>query len=139
MLYKLYLLTGIILLAVSLYILKQSLDFISRSERAIGAVTALQESDRAYSPVFTVKTKENGNITYHHAAASSPSDWAVGEEAVFLYDPANPGTVRMMSYFWLFSWTIVLIGLAIPLIIAGSGYLLLSSLLRTPDQTYAGN
>jgi Protein of unknown function (DUF3592) len=130
MLYKLCLLTGLILLVVSLYKLKQSIDFIRRSERAIGTVTSLEESDGAYSPVFAVKTKENGQIIYHHAAASNPADWVIGEEAVFLYDPENPRSARMMSYFWLFDWAIVLMALAIPLMIAGGGYYLLNPLIR---------
>jgi len=129
MLYKLCLLTGFILLTVSLYKLKQSLDFIRRSEQAIGTVTSLEESDGAYSPVFAVKTKESGEIIYHHAAASKPADWAVGEEAIFLYDPGNPDSARMKSYFWLFDWAIVLMALAIPLMIAGGGYYLLNPLI----------
>ncbi|HEY9259928.1 DUF3592 domain-containing protein [Chitinophaga sp.] len=132
MLYKLYLLAGLILLAVSLYQLKQSVDFISGSKRVIGTVTSLEEIDGAYSPVFTVTTKENGEIIYHHASASSPAGWSVGEEAIFLYNPENPGSVRLMSYFWLFSWAIFFMGIAIPLIIMGGGYYFLNPLTRWP-------
>lgn len=133
----LYLLTGLILFAVSLYQLKQSVAFISRSERAIGTVTSLEDVDGAYAPVFEVKTRENGHIIYHHASASKPSSWAVGEEAIFLYDPANPSSATMMSYFWLFSWAIVLMAIAIPLIIVGAGYYLLRPFTKVPDESYA--
>lgn len=136
MLYKLYLLAGLILLVVSLYKLKQSVDFISRSERAIGIVTSLEEIDGAYSPVFTVKTKENGQIIYHHSSASKPAGWDVGEEAIFLYSPGDPRSATMMSYFWLFSWAIVFIAIAIPLIIVGGGYYLLNPLTTGPDKSY---
>ncbi|MGO4293005.1 hypothetical protein [Chitinophaga sp. RAB17] len=135
MLYKLYLLAGLILLAVSLYILKQSVDFIGRSERAIGTVTSLEEIDDAYSPVFTVKTKENGEVIYHHPTSSKPASWDVGEEATFLYDTENPRSVRMMGYFWLFNWTIISMATAIPLIIVGAGYYFLSPLTRWPDKS----
>lgn len=134
MLYKLYLLAGFILLAVSLYKLKQSFDFISKSERAIGTVTSMEEIDDAYSPVFTVKTKENGEIIYHHAAASKPASWDIGEEAIFLYNPENPDSATLMSYFWLFNWTIVFMGSAIPLIIVGAGYYFLKPLISWPDK-----
>ncbi|MBC9909728.1 DUF3592 domain-containing protein [Chitinophaga varians] len=120
--YKLYLLTGLILFAFSLYKLKQSVDFIQGSERAVGTVTSLEESDGAYSPVFSVKTKENDEIIYHHPSASNPAGWAVGEEAIFLYDPKNPHSATMMSYFWLFSWAIVAMAAAIPLMIVGAAY-----------------
>jgi hypothetical protein len=136
MLYKLYLLAGLILLAVSLYKLKQSVDFINRSERAIGTVTSLEEIDGAYAPVFTVQTKENGQVIYHHASASSPAGWDIGEKAIFLYSPDNPGSTTMMSYFWLFSWAIFFMSIAIPLMIVGGGYYFLHPLLRGPDKNY---
>lgn len=136
MLYKLYLLAGLILFIVSLYKLKQSIDFISISERAIGTVTSLEEIDGAYSPVFTVKTKENGQIIYHHASASNPAGWDVGEEAIFLYNPQNPRSATLMSYFWLFSWVICFMVIAIPLIIVGGGYYFLHPLVRWPDKSY---
>ncbi|NLR59374.1 DUF3592 domain-containing protein [Chitinophaga polysaccharea] len=131
--YKLYLLAGIILLTVSLYKFKQSIDFIRRSERAVGTVISLEDIDGAYSPVFAVKTKENDQIIYHHAAASNPAAWDIGEEATFLYDPGNPGSATMMSYFWLFNWAILFLAIAIPLVIVGAGYFLLSPLIRLPE------
>ncbi|MBC9932723.1 DUF3592 domain-containing protein [Chitinophaga qingshengii] len=126
--YKLYLLTGLLLVAVSLYKLRQSVEFIGSSERAQGTVVSLDESDGAYAPVFSIMTNENVELIYHHAAYSSPSSWDVGEKATFLYDPANLDSVRMMGYFWLFNWAIILMAIAIPLIITGAGYLLLSPL-----------
>lgn len=131
--YKLYLLTGIILFAVSLYQFKQSFDFIGRSERTVGTVISLEDNDGAYSPVFAVKTKENGQIIYHHAAASNPAAWDIGEEAIFLYDPGNPHSATMMRYFWLFNWAIVFLAVAVPLIIVGAGYFFLSPLIRLPE------
>lgn len=131
--YKLYLLTGLILLATSIYKLKQSIDFIGRSERTIGTVISMEENDGAYSPVFAVKTKENGEVIYHHAAASHPPAWDIGEEATFLYDPGNPQSAAMMSYFWLFNWAILFLAVAIPLIIVGTDYYLLRPLLRLPE------
>jgi ABC-type cobalt transport system substrate-binding protein len=128
--YKLILLTGLILVAVSIYKLKQSIDFIGRSEQAVGIVTSLEENDGAYSPVFSVKTKEHGSIVYHHSLSTSPPAWTVGEEALFLYDPRKPDSATMMRYFWLFSWTIFFMAIGIPLVIVGAGYYFLHPLIR---------
>jgi len=133
MLYKLFLFTGLILLVVALYKLKQSINFISRSERAIGSVISFEDIDDAYSPVFAIKTKDNREIIYYHAAATNPPSWSIGEEAIFLYDPGNPHSARMMSYFWIFNWTILFLSVAIPLIIIGAGYYFLNPLIRLPD------
>ncbi|WP_346317713.1 DUF3592 domain-containing protein [Chitinophaga sp. YIM B06452] len=132
--YRLFLLTGVILFAISLYKLKQSVDFINRSERAIGTVTSLHEIDGAYSPVFTVKTKDNAQVIYHHASATNPSSWDIGEEAMFLYDPGDPRSVAMMSYFWLFNWAILFMGIAIPLIILGAGYYMIRPVIQMPQK-----
>ncbi|NML40366.1 DUF3592 domain-containing protein [Chitinophaga sp. G-6-1-13] len=132
--HNLCLLAGLILVVVSLYKLRRSVDFITRSEEVRGTVTSLVKDDDAYSPVFTINTKEDGQIIYYHAAASSPSAWDVGEEAGFLYERGNPDSITMKSYFWLFGWSIVLMGFAIPLLIVSIGYLLLrSSITRLPD------
>lgn len=136
--YKLYLLTGFIFLAVSLYKLKQSIDFIRKGERVIGTVTSLQENDGAYSPLFTIKTEKDGEIIYDHPSATSPSAWDIGEEAVFLYEPGNPRSATMVGYFWLFSWAIAFMVVAIPLIIVGAGYYLLRPLTRLPQESYTG-
>lgn len=134
--YKLALLTGLILLAVALFKLKGTIDFIGRSERANGLVVGFIDSDDAYSPVFTVSIKGSAPVTYHHPAATSPASWRVGEEATFLYDPRNPDNVKMMSYFWLFDWSIVLTGLAIPFLVISIGYYLLKPLTKIPMDIY---
>ncbi|MBV8252350.1 MAG: DUF3592 domain-containing protein [Chitinophaga sp.] len=133
--YSLFLITGLILLAVSLQQLKQSIAFINSSERTTGIVTSLEEDDGAYSPVFAVQTK-GGQIMYRHAYATNPSAWHIGEEANFLYDPQNPGSPRMVGYFWIFNWSIVFMAIAIPLIIIGAGYFLFNKLSRRANENY---
>jgi len=130
MLYKIYGLTGILLLLLSFYQIKRSLDFIDRGQRTTGTVTSLEEIDGAFSPVFTLKTNEGAPVRYHHAAASNPSAWAIGEEAIFLYDPANPQSAKMLQYFWLFNWALLYGVIALPMLIFGAGYFWLRPLLR---------
>jgi hypothetical protein len=130
MVYRLSFIAGIILLIVSLFILRDSLAFIEKSERATGAVTMLQSDGEAYTPVFHIKTKSNEEITYVHTSATSPPSWEIGETATFLYDPGDPHSARMFTYFGVFSWTIVLSALATFFITIGSGYYLLRRYLN---------
>ncbi|MBO9731463.1 MAG: hypothetical protein J7623_22675 [Chitinophaga sp.] len=134
--YKLYLLTGLILLAISLTLLKQSIDYIGRSERAIGTVVSMELSDGAYSPVFEIKVKKHPPVVYELPASSNPPSWHIGEQATFLYDTEKPDEVRMMSYFWIFSWTIVLMAIAIPLLIIGGGYFFLQPRIEKVNESY---
>jgi len=123
--YKLSLLTGLILLGISIHLLRQSLDFVRRSQPVTGMVISLEETDGAYSPIFSIQTSSGQTITYRHPTATKPSTWKVGEEAFFLYDPLHPESPRMISYFWIFNWTIVCMAIGIPLVIIGAGYLFL--------------
>ncbi|RFS21866.1 DUF3592 domain-containing protein [Chitinophaga silvatica] len=133
MVYKLMLVVGVIFLAISIYEFKRTIDFLGKSTRAIGTVTSLEENDGAYSPIFEIEIKNDNPVTYCLPAASNPSAWVVGEKATFLYDPQHPDSPRMMSYFWIFSWSLFFIAIAIPLIIFGSGYFLLNPMLRSND------
>ncbi|MBV7530388.1 DUF3592 domain-containing protein [Chitinophaga sp. sic0106] len=123
--YKLYLLTGLILLGIAFYVGQQSIAFIRNSERVTGTVIKLELSDGAYSPVFSIISSSGNEIIYHHPAASNPASWEIGETATFLNDPHHRSSPRMMRYFWIFNWSLVCIGIAIPLIIVGGGYFVL--------------
>lgn len=124
--YLLFLITGLVLLSVSLYILKNTIDFVSRAQRATGIVTSMvkDEEENVYAPVFTVDIKQNGKVSYRHDGSNPPS-WKIGERAMFLYDPAQPSDVRMMTYLNFFGWSIFMV-MAIPLIIIGAGYYILN-------------
>lgn len=123
--YLLFLITGLVLLGVSLYNLKAAIDFASKAQRAIGIVTSMVKDEDVYHPVFTVDTKQNGKVTYRHGGSDPPS-WEIGESAMFLYDPAQPSDVRMMTYVDLFGWSIFFMAIAIPLTITGAGYYILN-------------
>lgn len=128
------LIPGICLLLVALYILKGSLDFIDKSERAVGKVTGWSESSGdggiTYAPVFTIVTRSGHEIYYTHTVTSAPPSWEMGEEADFLYDPADADSARILTYFGLFSWSIVLLGVAAFLITYGGVFCMLRAYLR---------
>ncbi|MCV9928664.1 DUF3592 domain-containing protein [Flavobacterium sp. LS1R49] len=134
MLYKISLAIGILLSLVSLFILKESLTFIKKSERAEGTVIGFEEisgdGGSSYSPIFKIKTKDNQEITYTHTSSTSPPSWDIGEKATFLYKSNDPDSARILTYFGVFSWSIVLMGIAIPLIVIGSSYHFLKAYLR---------
>ncbi len=134
MFYSISLTIGIILLVISLFIFKESLDFIKKSNRAIGTVIDLEKTSGSdgvtYSPIFKFKTNTNQEIIYHHIASSSPASWFVGEEATIAYDPVNPNIARLLTYFGAFSWTIVLMAISMPLIVIGGGYFVAQTFLQ---------
>lgn len=134
MFYTISLTIGIALLVISLFIFKESLAFIKKSDRTIGTVIELEKIDGTdgitYKPIFKFKTNTNQEIIYRHNASSSPASWYVGEEATIAYDPTNPNLARLLTYFGAFSWTIILMAISMPLIVIGGGYFLTQTFLK---------
>lgn len=143
MFYRILLILGIALLLIASVILKQSLAFVARSERAIGTVTELEafsdDEDDALSPVFKIITKDNQEIIYRHNFSTSPPSWDIGEQATFLYDPLHPAAVRLSTYFGVFGWSVVLMGLAVFLMTIGGSYFLLRRYLKISWLDEKGN
>lgn len=134
MFYSITLTIGLILLVVSLFIFKESLEFIKRSERAIATVielVAIKDSDgTTYKPVFKFKSRHNQEIIYRHIVSSSPANWYVGEEATIAYEPGDPMEAKLLTYFGVFRWTIILMAISMPLIVIGGGYYVAQSFLK---------
>ncbi|SFM85562.1 Protein of unknown function [Chitinophaga sp. YR627] len=133
--YTIFFITGLILICFSLYKLKARIDFVRNAERATGTVTSMTVSDDAYYPVFTVKTKNDGAVVYHHHSGSNPASWTVGDTAAFLYDRSQPSEVIRMTYEDLFGWSIVSMVIGLPLLIIGGGYYLLNPARHFSGQT----
>lgn len=83
-------------------------------EKTTGNVVRLQESNSSeggccvYSPV--IEFRANGQTySFESGNASDPPTYDVGEEVSVLYDPANPGTAQINSFFerWVFPIIIV--------------------------------
>ncbi|QNK64556.1 hypothetical protein H7F33_08785 [Pedobacter sp. PAMC26386] len=59
LIHKISLPVGVILMVISVIILKNSLEFVKNSERAVGVVTELEKTtdqdDSSYAPVFLIK------------------------------------------------------------------------------------
>ena len=119
---------------ISLFILRESLAFIRTSERAVGTVIELEKvagSDGdTFKPIFKFKTALNQEIIYRHISSSNPPGWKIGEEVTIAYDPNNPSVARLLTYFGTFSYTIVLMAIAMPLIVIGGGYHLSQFVLK---------
>jgi hypothetical protein len=131
--YTISLTTGIILLFLSLWFLRQSISFIKKNERAVATVLALEEvrdSDGiTYKPVFKFLTADKKEIHFRHFASSSPPAFNVGEEVGVSYDTSDPSKAKILSYFGAFGWSIILMALSMPLLVIGGGYYLSKSIL----------
>lgn len=132
--YSITLNIGILLLAISLFLLKETLVFLKTTERAVGtAIEIIRTGDSdgpRYKPVFSFKTNTNQEVTYRHIVASSPPGWQIGDKATIAYNANNPSVARLLTYFGVFHWSIVLMAIAMPLLVIGGGYYLSQWVLK---------
>lgn len=129
MFYGILLVAGIIILVITLLHLKGLLAFMKFAERATGKVTELVEQEEDgqtyYLPVFEFTTRSNKLMRYRHYVSGSPSDWVMGEEAIFIFDPRDPESAKFFTYKSIFGWTILFLAIALAAIVIGAGYFLL--------------
>lgn len=129
MFYGILLAAGINILVVTLLHLKGLLAFVKFAERATGKVTELLEQEEEgqtyYLPVFEFTTQNKELMRYRHHVSSSPSDWVIGEEAIFIFDSRDPESAKFFTYKSIFGWTVIFLGIALTAIVIGGGYFLL--------------
>ncbi|WP_426479383.1 DUF3592 domain-containing protein [Chryseobacterium sp. CBSDS_008] len=124
---------GVILFVAALLSLKNTLFFLKNAEKATATVTSLRvfESDgEVFSPLFTFRTRNNIEYTYELPEGTNPSAWAVGETETVIYDPDDPSSVTLYTYFRIFAWPLILISIALPLLVVGGGYFIAEQFLK---------
>ena len=137
MAYQITFAAGLLLLALSIFLLRRTLIFLTHSEKAKGEVVALEKLHRSnskkaiFKPVFLFTTKSGKEITFRSATASNPPSWKVGEQAVYAFKPEAPQQGKIVTFFGLFGWSVALACLAMPLVVIGAGFLISSSFINT--------
>ncbi|WP_312296493.1 DUF3592 domain-containing protein [Chryseobacterium sp.] len=124
---------GIVLSIFAFLSLKSTLSFLKKAEKATATVTSLRvyESDgEIFSPLFTYRTRDNIEYTYELPEGTNPSAWSVGDTETVIYDPNDPTSVSLYTYFRIFVWPLVLICIALPLLVVGGGYFIADQFLK---------
>jgi hypothetical protein len=111
----------------------------TRGETTTGTVVRMEESDSAeggccvYSPVVEFQAGEQ-SFTFDSGNASYPPAYKVGQQVRVRYDPANPKTAQIDSFFerWLFPILIIPAMLLTALII---NFFLIRGFLRGEDMS----
>ncbi|MBD0258474.1 MAG: DUF3592 domain-containing protein [Cytophagales bacterium] len=128
MIHALLLLVGFVLMGIAYWQFGQTMKLLKNGERAKARVLKLigtgGDDGTSYRPLFEFVTKANQVQQFEYDVSSSPPAWEVGEEADVIYDPEHPQGARLLGYWGLFIGTIVLVAVAAPFIVIGSGYFL---------------
>ena len=127
--YTIFLAVGLVLLLIAFLMLQKSFSFIKQGQKTKATVVDLinyrnSDGHLMYKPVYQFVTTHNEEIIYESSVASNPPARQVGDEVSVIYDRNNPQSMVVVSYFGLFSWTIILTAVAMPFIVIGGGYFL---------------
>lgn len=112
---------GLAFLAGGGWFLAESYGFSSRAERTEGEVVEVRPtSNTKFVAVLAYEDADGTARQGETHVAASHYDYKVGATVTILYDPAEPGTVRVEE--WVLAW-------AIPGLFAGTGLTILLLLL----------
>lgn len=104
--------------------------FLSTGRLTTATVIALlKEEDEddggtLYRPQFEFTDQQNKKVQFQSSTRSSTSWWKVGEVTPVVHDPQNPSEVRIIAYWSLYRYVILLAMFAAPFLVIGLGYFL---------------
>lgn len=96
---------------------------IKTKAKVIDLIQISDDDGYTYKPVFEYTDRSNHLVTFKSEISSSPAPYNVGDIVNIVYDP-NSEDRKVISFWGLYRWTIILLVIASPLLIIGGGYLL---------------
>lgn len=116
---------GIIFFLAAIFSFKNTIAFLKSGHKTTATVVDLRsyESEgEVFAPIFTYRTINDQLLTYELSEGTNPAAWKIGETETIIYDPYDPSRAYLYSYFRIFTWTLVLLSISLPLIVVGAGY-----------------
>lgn len=80
------------------------------------------EDGDLFKPKFRFMDQQHKPVEFIGMVSSKPPAWDVGEQTAIVYPPNRVDDVRIVSYWNLFRWSILLSALAAPFLVIGFGY-----------------
>lgn len=118
---------GLILLYYAYYHYTKTTNLISSGVKTTATVVRLMEvnSDDSYTYKAVFEFTDGNEINYEltSSVSSNPPMYQVGERVKVVYNAKDPNEVKVVSFWGLYAWSVVLFCIACPLIIIGGGYL----------------
>lgn len=121
---------GLVLFSISLWQYQRSKNLLSTGIKTKGKVIELipiydsDDGDYTYKPVFEFKTRQGATKTFKSLSSSRPPSYKVGETVMLVYSKDDTDHVKIVSFYGLYIFSIILGCLAAPLLIIGGGFLM---------------
>jgi hypothetical protein len=121
-----FLVIGVGLVAGCFFAFTRTKRFLASAQEARAEVIGLQQrhgnnQGRVYYPVLRYRTQAGATKEVVSSVGSNPPRYKEGDSVVVLYDPAQPGDVRIHSFFNVWVGPLVLGVLGVIMTLVGAG------------------
>lgn len=127
LLYGFFLFLGLTLAYFSFQQYQKTQHLLKNGIRTIGTVKKLvltQDDDGPmYSPVFEYTDRSNTHHEFESKVRSRPPAYEVGEKVKLVYSRKDSNNVKVVSFWGLYSASVILAMVAAPLLIIGFSYI----------------
>jgi hypothetical protein len=120
---------GVILLYYAYQQYTKTTKLMSHGVKTTATVTDLiqvysDDGDYTYKAVFEFVDRNEISYQLTSNVSSNPPMYKLGERVKVIYNAKDPEEVKVVSFWGLYAWSVVLSCVACPLIIIGGGYLM---------------
>lgn len=117
-----FLVIGILILILGIYLYGKQNEFINTAEKAEGTVVGnyRRSSGRNVAPIVEFVSKDNKIICFKSTLFSDPPAYDVCEKVKVYYDPMLPENAKIDSFFELWGVIAIVSSIAVVFILVGS-------------------
>lgn len=98
---------------------------VKTKAEVIDLIQITSDDGYTYKAVFEFTDRGNNKVTFKSEIASRPAPYKIGDSVNVVYSQ-NSDERKVISFWGLYKWTIILLSFASPLLVIGGGYLLYS-------------
>jgi hypothetical protein len=97
---------------------------IKTKATVVKMITVNDSDGDTYKPVFEYYDKSKNLQTFESNVSSSPPSYRVNDKVQIIYNPQDKDEIKVVSYWGLHRWSIILFAISLPFLVIGAGYFL---------------
>ncbi len=95
---------------------------VKTTAKVIDLIEVSGDDGYTYKPVFQYTDRSQNVITFNSEISSKPASYKIGDKVKIIYSK-NGDDRKVVSFWGLYRWVVILLSIASPLLIIGGGYI----------------
>ena len=95
---------------------------VKTTAKVIDLIEVSGDDGYTYKPVFQYTDRSQNIITFNSEISSKPASYKIGDTVKIIYSK-NGDDRKVVSFWGLYRWVVILLSIASPLLIIGGGYI----------------